>query len=50
METLIAVAVAVGMLKATAAPPAEPPKAAVEQPNASVRNKVPSRSAPMLGY
>jgi hypothetical protein len=50
METLIAVAFAVGMLKATAAPPAEPPKVAVEQPKARVRDKAPSRSAPILGY
>ena len=48
METLIAVAVAVGMLRAAAAPPPEPPKFVVEQPKA--KKKTPLRPASMLGY
>jgi hypothetical protein len=48
METLIAVAVAVGLLSTPAARPAEVPRASVEQPKA--KEKVSSRPAPILGY
>jgi hypothetical protein len=52
LETLIAVAIAVGVLKGQAAPAAEPPKAvAVEQP-ATPSPKLPPRHRPepSLGF
>jgi hypothetical protein len=52
LETLIAVAIAVGMLKGHAAPPAEPPKSVTVEQRATPAPKLPPRhrAEPSLGY
>jgi hypothetical protein len=52
LETLVAVAIAVGLLKGHAAPAAEPPKAVTVEQHARPAPKPPSRhkAEPSLGY
>jgi hypothetical protein len=52
LETLVAVAIAVGLLKGHAAPAAEPPKAVTVEQHARPAPKPPPRhkAEPSLGY
>jgi hypothetical protein len=51
LDTLIAIAIAVGMLKGHAAPPAEPPRSATVEQRATPAPKPPrQRTEPSLGY